>query len=81
MLRSIAGRKPRARWTTLSFDDVVGIGATVYLFNADRNRAIPRPAKETRNDAELSSAVLSNKQLSKETDLDVGAFAARSGNR
>ena len=80
MLRSIAGRKPRARWATLSFFDVVGIGATVYLSNADRNRAIARAAKDTGNDAELSSAVLSTKQLPQPVELETAAFAAGSGN-
>ena len=65
MLRSVAGRERRALWATLSFVFVVGIGATVYLSNADRNQAIARAAKDTRNDAQLLSAVLSNKQLSK----------------
>src|SRR5438093_12429293 len=49
----------------MSFVFVVGIGATVYLSNADRNQAIARAAKDTRNDAQLLSAVLSNKELSK----------------
>jgi hypothetical protein len=64
----------------LSFDDVVGIGATVYLSNADRNRAIARPAKDTGNDAELSSAVLSTKQLAQPVERETAAFAAGSGN-
>jgi hypothetical protein len=49
----------------MSFVFVVGIGATVYLSNADRNQAIAGAAKNTRNDAQLLSAVLSNKELSK----------------
>jgi hypothetical protein len=65
LLRSVAGRERRALWATLSFVFVVGIGATMYLSNADRNQAIARAAKDTRNHAQLLSAVLSNKQLSK----------------
>jgi len=65
VLRSVAGRERRALWATLSFVFAVGIGATVYLSNADRNHAIAKAAKDTRNDAPLLSAVLSNKQLSK----------------
>jgi len=62
---SIASRERRALWATLSFVFVVVIGATVYLSHADRNRTIAKAAMETRNDAQLLSTVLNNKELAK----------------
>jgi len=65
MFGSVVGRERRRLWAILSFLFVLGFAVSTFMVHAERNGAFDSVAKLARDDAQLLTATLTGKQLTK----------------
>jgi hypothetical protein len=65
MFGSVVGRERRRLWAILSFLFALGFAVSTFMVHAERNGAFDSVAKLARDDAQLLTATLTGKQLTK----------------
>jgi hypothetical protein len=65
MFRSAVGRKRRSLWAILSCLFAVGFAASAFMVRSERNQALESVVERARDEAQLATATLSGKELTK----------------
>ncbi len=65
MFGSVVGGERRSLWAILSFLFVLGFAVSTFMVHSERNGALDSVAKLARDDAQLLTATLTGKQLTK----------------